>query len=282
MLKKKLMTGLLAAAVLSLSACGKDSGAVDETGADESSSTESQVTEEETEKGRKGTEDAAQSTEESEESEDSSEEETADNSVSYIFTETPIAAYEVTGLKVGPDESFYDEPLEDGFKIPFVELEDHTFILYCLPGGDQADEKGEGSGAGISRLAAIQSPSGSSPWEAHTYSTGDYSDESVPEGYSRLSRQEYEGDFTEETNGGRFNSLVDPWLNYIRFSEIFYPDAPQTDAIYVIEIVAISEVDKDEETVLSAVLAAFEEGGATLSKIPVEDALVRNNIVVLE
>lgn len=279
MFKKILMTGLLVATVLSLSACGKDSGIGDGTGTVESSSAESQTTEEETEG---ETEDASQSTKESEEAE---EEEAEDNSASYIFAETPIATYEVTGLKVGPDEVFYDEPIndeftEEDFKIPFVELGDNTFILYCLPGGDTGDEDGEGDGLGISRLATIQSPSGSSPWEAHTYTTGDYSDEYVPEGYSRFSRQEYEGDFTEGTNGGRFNSWVDPWLNYIRFSEIFHPDAPQADTIYAIEIVTISEADKDQETILSAVKAALEEGGATLNEIPVEDALTRSNIVV--
>lgn len=275
MFKKMLMTGLLVATVLSVSACGKDSGTVGGTGTVESSSTESQPTGEEAE-GEE--EDATQSTEEAE---DSAEEEAVDNSASYIFTEMPVAAYEVTGLKVGPNESFYDEPIEEDFKIPFVELGDNTFILYCLPGGDQSDENGEGDGLGVSRLASIQSPSGSSSWEAHTYTTGDYSDEYVPEGYSRFSRQEYEGDFTEGTNGGRFNSWVDPWLNYIRFSEIFHPDAPQADIIYAIEIVTISEADKDQETVLSAVLAAFEDGKATLNEIPVGDALARNNIVVV-
>lgn len=276
MFKKMLMTGLLAATVLSVSACGKDSGTDDGTGTVESSPAESQTIEEETEG---ETEDAAKSTEESEDSAEG-----VDNSASYIFTEMPIAAYEVTGLKVGPNETFYDEPIEEDSKIPFVELGDNTFILYCLPGGDQADENGEGDGNGISRLAAIQSPSGSSSWEAHTYTTGDYSDEYVPEGYSRFSRYEYEeyGDFTEETYGGRFSSWVDPWLNYIRFCEISHPDASQADTIYAIEIATISEADKDQEAMLSAVRAALEEGKATFNEIPVEDALARNNITVSE
>lgn len=275
MFKKMLMTGLLVATALSLSACGKDSGTGDDTGTLESSPAESQPAEEESEG---ETEAVSQS------AEDSAEEEAADDSASYIFTEMPIAAYEVTGLKVGPDETFYDEPIEEDFKIPFVELGDNTFILYCLPGGDQADENGDGDGNGISRLAAIQSPSGSGSWEAHTYTTGDYSDEYVPEGYSRFSRYEYEeyGDFTEETYDGRFSSWVDPWLNYIRFCEISHPDALQADTIYAIEIATISEADKDQEAMLSAVTAAFEEGGATLSEILVEDALARNNIVVSE
>ena len=47
------------------------------------------------------------------------------------------------------------------------------------------------------------------------------------------------GTYNEESFSGSLESLVDPWTEYVRFAEIYYPDAPQEDTIYVIEVVPI-------------------------------------------
>lgn len=276
MLKKMFIAGLLMAALLSVSACGKDAGTAGGNESTELSSEEPPSTEEETDG---STEEDSQSTEESE---DSAEEEPEENTASYIFSQMPVAAYEVKGWKIGPDEEdLYRDDTDDGDYMLFMELtsdEENTFILYCLPGGDQSDGRKE---YGVSQSAAIQSPAGSSLWEAHTYTTGDYHDMYVPEGCSRFSRMR-SSDFSEETYEGRFGSMVDPWTIYIRFSEIFHPDAPEKDTIYAIEIVSINEASYDEAAIVSAMIKSFEWGGATLSEISVEDALAKDNIIVAE
>ncbi|MCM1240624.1 MAG: hypothetical protein NC331_14765, partial [Lachnospiraceae bacterium] len=88
MLKKMLMTGLMVAVVLSTSACGKDSGATSGNATDtpvESSATDSQPAE--TPEAQASAEETPQPTEEPEE----------EISASWIFSEMPIAAFEITG-----------------------------------------------------------------------------------------------------------------------------------------------------------------------------------------
>lgn len=305
MFKKALAAGLMLTVMLSVSACGKEPGEASGGAADipagpstvESSTVEVQPTEEEakdpTEEGTESTsEEASQPTEEAEE----------EAACSYIFPDMPIAAFEITGLGVGLDVPVCDEHIiiddNDMGVIPFIKQTpgENTFVLYCFSGGTDRDE---GSYYGISR-ARIHSPEGSSPWEANLYTVGvDLREEFVPEGWARVDKQseDFREDDTErhETVGdngffmylddpgdGQFKSLIDPWCLYIRFSEIFHSDAPQPDAIYVVEVVTFTTEGEYEieEDLLSALAAAFEEQGATVQKISVEEALARDHITV--
>lgn len=276
MLKKVLITGLLITAMLSASACGKDSAGTSGNVADTpvESPSDSQPTE------------APQSTEAEtqdsvEESPQPTEEPEEEVSVSYIFSDMPIAVYEVTGLGVGFNEEVYSENIidpEDGYDygvVPFVKqtLGENTFTLYCLDIGVYHNEK----------TVTIHSPSSESQWEGHWYTCLDISVNPMPEGYSELTKQP--GRFVEETVEGKIFSLMDPWTEYVQFSEIFHPDAPQPDVIYVIEITSFpgdGEYENADE-VLSGMVKAFEHRfGATVKEIPVEEAMARDNIVVSE
>lgn len=173
MFKKVIATGLMLTVMLSASACGKEPSGASGTAVDtpvESSTVESQPTEEETKDLAGGD---SQSTEEGTESsaeESQPIEEEAD--YSYIFSDMPIAAYEVTGLGVGPDAEVYTENIidpEDGYDfgvVPLVKLDSsNTFVIFCLLGNQ--DEESYIS------TATIHSPSGSSPWEANEYTCSD-------------------------------------------------------------------------------------------------------------
>ncbi|MCM1063256.1 MAG: hypothetical protein NC420_02100 [Eubacterium sp.] len=270
MFKKIVMAGLAAATVLSVSACGGESDAASGTTASdvslESSAAASQ------------TEEASEPAGTEEQSQEPEQEEAA---ASYVFSEMPLAAYEVTGLRIGPDETFFDGTITvDGYEFQSSYLEltpgENTFVLYCLKGGDYSD-----SGRSYATsMSTIHSPSGSSPWEAHVYTSGDGSAEYVPEGYSKILREET-SDFTEETNSGAITSLIDPWTVYIKFSELYHPDAPQEDVIYVIDIVSQGEM-YDESAILSTMVSAFEQYGATIQEISLEDAMEKDNIAVSE
>lgn len=274
MFKKIVMMGLAAAAVLSMSACGGESKPEENTS--EVASVEDSQTEESSQ---------PEGTEEVEPEQEEQEPEEEEEEVFYIFSEMPIAAYEVTGLKIGPDAALYEGTFTaDGSEYEsanYIELAsgENTFILYCLPGGDYYDE---GRSYSIS-MPTVHSPSGGSLWEAHAYTSGDEAPEYVPEGYSKISRMTGDGfaSFTEETYGGSVVGFVDPWLQYIRFSEIWHPDAPQEDVIYVMDIVTQGDA-YDESGILSAMVSAFEQWGASVQEISVEDALERGNIAVSE
>lgn len=284
MFKKVIATGLMLTVMLSASACGKEPNGASGTAVDtpvESSTVESQPTEEET-KDLAGED--SQSTEEGTESsaeESQPIEEEAD--YSYIFSDMPIAAYEVTGLGVGPDAEFYDETIidpEDGYDfgvIPLVKLDSsNTFVLFCFQGEEDAD---------YMSLATIHSPSGSSQWEANEYTC---LDSTLPEiegyssGYPCLTRWDT---YNEERSSGSFESLVDPWTEYIRFAEIYHPDAPQEDTIYAIEVVPYLYEENYDEVgeVMAEMVCTFEKLGATnVQEIPVEEALERFSIIVSE
>ena len=280
MFKKVLMTGLMITVMLSASACSKDSVGASgnvadtpvESPADSQPTETPQSTEVET---QDSVEESPQPTEEPEE----------EVSASWIFSEMPIAAFEITGWGAGPDIPVYDEHVidpEDGYDYgvyQYVQLtpSENTFVLYCFSGGDDLDNEKYG----IS-LSAIHSPSGSSPWEGNYYSCFDGGIDLVPEGWVWI--EKYYGGLSEK-GGGQFISLVDPWTKYIRFSEIFHSDAPQPDTIYAIEVTTFMGSQDEyevEENVVSAMVEAFEERGATVQEIPVEDALARNNIIVSE
>ncbi len=265
----------------------------------EPSAVESQPTEEDT---KDSTMEASQSTEEeSSEGEEESLEAEDEAVCSYIFSDMPIAAFEITGLGIGPDVAVLEEPIvfEDGYSelIPLVPMTpgENTFVLYCFSGGNETDQEYYG----ISR-AKIHSPSGSSPWEANSYTVNEIPAENVPEGWAGISK--HHGEFKEQDAGshetvgdefvmsldepgnGEFKSIVDPWLHYITFAEIFHSDAPEPDAIHVVEVLTFTYGDEYsvEENVVSEVAAAFEERGATVREISVEEALARDQITVSE
>lgn len=275
MFKKVLMTGLMITVMLSASACGKDSVGTSGTVADTpvESPSDSQPTE-----APQSTEAKTQGT--SEESPQPTEEPVEEVSASWIFSEMPIAAYEVTGLGVGPDEEVYAEKIidpEDGYDygvVPFVkQTPENTFTLYCVDIGVYRNEK----------TVTIHSPSGGSQWEGHWYTCLDISVNPMPEGYSELTKQP--GRFVEETVKGKIFSLMDPWTEYVQFSEILHPDAPQSDVIFVIEIKSFPGDGeyKNVDEVLTGMVKAFEHRlGATVQEVSVEEAMARDNIVVSE
>ncbi|MDE7251385.1 MAG: hypothetical protein K2O32_00370 [Acetatifactor sp.] len=271
MLKKVLMTGLMLAVVLSASACGKDSvgtsGTVEDTSI-ESPVADSQPTEAETH----GT---------AEESLQPAEELAEEVSGSYIFSEMPIAAYEVTGLGLGPDDPVYEGNLiseygDDMGQYQFITKTpgENTYVLYCFLGGDAS------KGTAFNSVATVRSPAGSSQWNCYPYGTLQIREELVPEGYTWILRFDPK---SEEKCEGRFTTYIEPWTRYIYFSGISHADAPQSDTILAIDITPFTEsLDgfSDVDSVMEAVVQGFEEWGATIQEISVEDALARNNIIV--
>lgn len=218
-------------------------------------------------------------------------------SISYIFSHMPVAAYEVTGLGVGRfesvyEEEFYFEEYNEYFSGPLVRLTpgENTFIIFCIPGDVDTvwteSIWGDGYGWDSPIGATIHSPSGSGQWEAITYTC---SDGVIPdiEGFSKFMREDTSDYYVynEETYDGRIFSLVDPWLKWIRFAEIYHPDAQQNDAIFAIEVEAYPDSEDYEEVddVLARMINAFEDLGATnVMEIPVEKALEKCNVVVSE
>lgn len=279
MFKKLVVAGLMLTVMLSASACGKKPVESSGSAADipvESSTVESQLPEEETK------DLAGEGSESTEEETESTVEEETSVSASYIFSDMPIAAYEITGLGVGPDAEVYTENIidpEDGYDmgvVPLVKLDpSNTFILFCIQGADED----------YISAATIHSPSGSSQWEANRYTCLDVE---VPEiegyssGFTCLTKQ---GIYDEEKLNGSIESIVDPWTEYIRFAEIYHPDASQEDTIYVIEVVPYLYDENYDEVgeVMTAMATTFEHMGATnVQEIPVEEALEKCNIIVSE
>lgn len=240
----------------------------------------------------------SQSAEETEgsEGEDSQPVEEAEEEVSYsyIFSNMPVAAYEITGLGVGRFESVNEEEIyvdalfgDGGFYYddPFVRLTpgENTFVLFCTYLMYEVNE--EGYYSRISDITTIHSPSGSSQWEAIEYQCllglyytfGDYS------ALYRMDANTY--GYNEETYGGRINSVFFADDKKAKFDEIYHPDSPQNDAIYVVELKTYPDQVgyEDIDTVLAALINTFELHGATsVKEIPVEEALERCNVVVSE
>ena len=293
MLKKVLVTGLMFTVMVVAAACGKEPER-DSEGASNTPVWSSEVEAQPEEETKASTAGDSQPTEEAKE----------ETVCSYIFSDMPIAAFEITGLGVGLDVPVRNEPIifdeNDSEFLPLVQLTpgENTFVLYCFSGGSDSDE---GWRYGISR-ARVYSPSGSSQWEANCYivSPDGLSKEFVPEGWAWM--EKFYGKFSEqnagsqeivsdglivnvdETCNGQFESLIDPWGHYIRFSEIFHSEASRSDVIHVVEAVTWTGGDdyEVEENVVSAMVAAFEERGATVQEVSVEEALAKDNIIVSE
>ena len=212
--------------------------------------------------------------------------------VSYIFSDMPVTAYEVTGLGVGRFESVnegevYDELDDMYLNSPFVRLTpgENTFVLFCM----QRFEDDEGYSL---PSATIHSPSGSSQWEAITYEHPYIYTFKTLGDFSVLVRQDTNSEYktyvyNEETLDGGFIGVADPTSQWIEFAEIYHPDSPQDDTIYVIQAYAFPGAKEAGYDIIENVFArmanTFEELGATsVKEIPVEEALERCNVVVSE
>lgn len=245
----------------------------------------------------------SQSAEETEgsEGEDAQSDEEAEEEVSfpysYIFSDMPVAAYEITGLGVGRFESVNEEMIyfkgetiyfegedEGGYNFgnyPFIRLTpgENTFVLFCMQGDEE--------GVMDMSAATIHSPSGSSQWEAITYT-------SEPMGYTFgdfTNIERARNPFNEEKHDGSVYSYFIPFMEMFAFAEIYHPDSPQDDTIYVIgvnvysdDVVSSWSESYDEiDDYLARLINTFEGLGATdVKEISVEEALERCNVVVSE
>lgn len=263
MRKKLLLTGMIAGILLLVSACGQ--GNSETPGNQTSAPSEPPV--------------SASQPETSQPAESTQPEQTP---ASYIFSDMPIAAYEVTGLSVGLDgevnqEDIYEPRIEDYIgAVPLVKLDpSRSFLLICTlrTEGDEYDPS----------IVKIHSPEGIGPWSATLYGCHDNSFpeiEGYSSGYPALSK-ESSYTYTETDKDGSFYSLNDPWTQFIDFAEIWHPGA--SDAIHVIEIKTYDDDDTfnnvDENT--AALVETLKALGATdVQEVPVEEALTRCNIAV--
>lgn len=193
----------------------------------------------------------------------------------YIFSDRPVAAFEVTGLDL---HSIYDGPYTDvegySYDLPIVKLTpgENPFIIFCMPGEDEGDF--------TVSAAAIHSPAGSGQWEGRLYRCFDTIVDPVPEGYTLLERPDYI--YTEADYGGEFDSLLDEWLDWIMFTELYHPDAAQDDSIYVIEVIphSFDEAFDTFDECLVELVNSFDLLGAAATQISVDEALARCRIEV--
>ena len=236
------------------------------------------------------------------EGEDSQQDEEVEEKVSfpysYIFSDMPIAAYEITGLGVGRFESVNEEMIyikeddtlyfegedEGGYNFgnyPFIRVTpgENTFVLFCMQGDEGRDM--------YQSETTIHSPSGSSQWEAIRYRSESY-------GYRFRDLTDIVRDkkpSSEEEYDGSVYSYFFPFMKMLAFDEIYHPDSPQDDTIYVIEVnvypddvVSAWSASYDGiDDYLAELINVFEELGATdVKEISVEEALERYNIMVSE
>lgn len=199
--------------------------------------------------------------------------------VSYIFSARPVAAFEVTGLDLkNVYEEDYTDLAGDVFgPIHFVKLTpgENSFILFCIYSDDESM---------LHSGATIHSPAGSGQWEGKTYSCLDAYIDNLPEGYTLLEKNFWDGEyvFNEAQGGGEYYSTLDVWLNWIQFAQLYHPDAAQDDSIYVIDVIPYSEMDEFDtvEECLAELVNSFVILGAAATEIPVDEALARCRVEV--
>ena len=197
----------------------------------------------------------------------------------YIFSARPVAAFEVTGFDLNSvyEGNYIDKAGDDFGPIPFVKLTpgENSFILFCIYSDDESMRH---SGA------TIHSPAGSSRWEGRTYSCLDEFIDNLPEGYTLLKRNPWDGPyvFNEANDSGEYYSTLDVWLDWIQFSELYHPDAAQDDSIYVIDVIPYSfdEAFDTAEECLAKLVKTFADLGAAATQIDVDEALARCHIEV--
>ena len=261
--KKFLAAVLLLAMLLSLAACGNGGTAEGET--KDPGGTASQPVQgpgAETPQPTQGTE-TSQPTEEP-------------AAVSYIFSNRPVAAFEVTGFDLHSiyEGNYIDQAGDDFGPIPFVKLtpEENPFIIFCM----QADF----DIAGSTSVASIRSPAGSGQWEGETYSCFDMTIDNLPEGYALFYKQDYS--YMEEDYDGGYLSTMDALLSWIHFSELHHPDAARDDSICVVDVAPFPGFPGIDtvEGVVAAVADTLKELGGSAAEISVDEALARCHVEV--
>lgn len=83
----------------------------------------------------------------------------------YIFSDRPLAAYEVTGLDLkNVYEGIYTEADGTAYSLPIAKLTpgENPFIIFCMPAENNPDYPRS--------VATVHSPAGSGQWEGTTYS----------------------------------------------------------------------------------------------------------------
>ena len=276
MRKKQLLAGMIAGILLLVSACSQGNG--EDSGNQMGTQSEPPVTASQPE-----TSQPAEPTqpETPQPDEPTQPEKTP---ASYIFSEMPVAAYEVTGLSVGLDAEVYQEHIfeqefnEDIGVIPLVKLDpSKKFLLICTQRAEVDDY--------VRSSVTIHSPEGSGLWSATIYGCHDYGFpeiEGYSSGYPALSK-ESRYTITESDHNGEFDSLNDPWTEYITFSEIWHSGASPEDVIHVIEIKtydyddSFDELDEVKDALVQTLMAV---GAVDVQEIPVEEALTRCSIVI--
>ena len=265
--KKLLAAALLLAMLLSLASCGGGTTGGGETNTP--SGTTSQPTQ------GAGGETTSQPTQGTETPQPTGE----PAAVNFIFSARPAAAYEVTGLDLKNvyEGNYIDKAGDDFGPIHFVKLTpgENSFILFCIYSDDESM---------LHSGATIHSPAGSGQWEGKTYSCFDTIIDNLPEGYTLLEKNFWDGEyvFNEAQDGGEYYSTLDVWLNWIQFAELYHPDAAQDDSIYVIDVIPYS-FDEGFDTVeecLVELVKTFADLGATATEIDVDEALARCHIEV--
>lgn len=266
MRKRVLAAALLLAMLLSLAACG--GGTADKGEGNTSPVTTTQPTQ--------GAETARPTEGAGEETAQPAEEPAAAN---FIFSARPAAAFEVTGLDLKSvyEENYIDLAGDDFGPIHFVKLTpgENAFILFCIYSDDESM---------LHSGATIHSPAGSSRWEGKTYSCFDTVIDNLPEGYTLLEKNLWDGDyvFNEAETGGEYYSTLDVWFNWIQFAQLYHPDAAQDDSIYVIDVIPYSEMEEFDtvEECLAELVNSFVILGAAATEIDVDEALARCRVEV--
>ena len=260
MRKKVLAAVLLLAMLLSLAACGGGTGeeTKDPAGtASQAGAERTKAPEGETPKPTEGSgEETTQPTEEPAETR-------------YIFSDRPVAAYEVTGLdlKNVPDEA----AAADG-SYPHAKLTpgENSFIIFCIPVENNPDYPRS--------VATVHSPAGKSQWEGWAYSwysTFDY--EPVPEGDARLEK-EIGYLYQEVADGAHYYSTL--WVDWIMFTALYHPDTAWDDLICVIDVTTYEEELTTVDECLAALVKCFTNLGAAVAEVPVDEALTRCHVEV--
>ena len=267
MRKKLLAAVLLLAMLLSLASCGGGTTGGGETNTP--SGTTSQPTQ------GAGGETTSQPTQGTETPQPAGE----PAAVNFIFSARPAAAYEVTGLDLKNvyEGNYIDKAGDDFGPIHFVKLTpgENSFILFCIYSDDESM---------LHSGAAIHSPAGSGQWEGKTYSCFDTIIDNLPEGYTLLEKNFWDGEyvFNEAEVGGEYYSTLDVWLNWIQFAELYHPDAVRDDSIYVIDVIPYSFDEKFDtvEECLVELVKTLADLGAAATEIPVDEALARCHVEV--
>ena len=256
---------LLLALLLSVTACGSGGSAGGETKTPETASQPAQGPGEAT---SQPTEEAGKETPaQTEEPAEPPQPTEGPAAVSYIFSDRPVAAFEVTGLGVG---HLIDVNRDYGL----VKLTpgENSFIIFCM--------QAEFEALGDYSVATIRSPAGTGLWEAMRYLCLDVLIDPMPEDCAPFFRGEYP--YSEADRNGCYKGMLDAALHWISFSELYHPDAARNDSICVVDVAPFPGFPGLDtiEGVVAAVADTFNELGATVTQIPVDEAMAKCHVEV--